>query len=217
MTTATRARTAEDKQQRRLLILEAARELFLNKGYNATTIEMITDRAGLSTGAFYTYFKNKREIYMTLYAEGIDIFHGMAEQAISWPGMSALARVSAIAHAYHRFYTERTAYFDILAFMPMHEAELKEPDEMSSLLDEKAIGLLKMIEGVIEEGIEKGEFIPMDTWKATNALWGMMDGLVMLAERKNVAVMGVTLEDLFKQAIEIIFYGIATRRRVAQT
>jgi len=211
MTTATRARTAEDKKQRRRLIVGAARELFFDKGYRQTTIEMITDRAGVSTGTFYLYFKNKRQIYMTLYADGIDIFRDMAEQAVSWPGMAAMAKVSAIAHAYYRFYTEHTAYFDILAFIHMHEAELKEPAEMSSMLDEKAIELLKMIEAVIEEGIQNGEFAPMDTWKATNALWGMMDGLVMLAERKNVMVMGVSLEDLFKQAIEIIFHGIVKK------
>jgi AcrR family transcriptional regulator len=189
--------------------LDAAKELFFERGYRDTTIEMITERAGVSTGAFYLYFKSKEEIYMTLYADGIDIFHRMARQAISWPGMSALARLSAVAHAYFRFYKEHTEYFEILAFIHMYETKLKERTEMSALLDEKAIALLKMIEGVIKEGIERGELTPRDTWKTTNVLWGMMDGLVMLAERKNVMVMGVTLEDLFKEALEIIFYGVS--------
>ncbi len=208
MTTSTRARTREHKQQRKRLLLDAAKELFFDKGYGDTTIEMITERAGLSTGTFYIYFKNKREIYMTLYADGIDIFHRMAREAISWPGMSALARLSAIAHAYYRFYKERTEYFDILAFIHMHQAELKERSEMASLLDRKAIELLKMIEDVIKEGIANGEIAPRDTWNATNALWGMMDGIIMLAERKNVLVMGVNLDELFKEAVRIIFYGM---------
>jgi len=190
---------------------DAARELFFEKGYRDTTIEMITDRAGVSTGTFYLYFKSKEEIYMALYGDGIDIFHRMAEQAISWPGMGALARLSAIAHAYHRFYVEHTEYFDILAFIHLHETTLKERTEMSAALDAKAIALLKMIERVISEGIKGEELARMDPWKATNVLWGMMDGLVMLAERKNVMVMGVSLEDLFKNALEIIFYGMARR------
>jgi AcrR family transcriptional regulator len=165
MTTAsTRARTEEDKRQRRLLITEVAKDLFFDHGYQQTTIEMITERAGVSTGTFYLYFKNKRQIYMTLYADGIDIFRKMAEQAISWPGMTALAKVSAIAHAYYRFYTDHTAYFDILAFIHMHEAELKETGEMSATLDQKAINLLKIIENVIDEGIKNGEFAPLNTW-----------------------------------------------------
>jgi AcrR family transcriptional regulator len=205
----TRARSIQDKEQRSRLLADAAKELFFEKGYRDTTIEMITERAGLSTGAFYLYFRSKEEIYMTLYADGIDIIHRMVEEAISWPGMSALARLSAIAHAYHRFYIEYTEYFDILAFIHLHETKLKAPGEMSAALDAKAINLLKMIESVIKDGVESGELAPMDTWKATNVLWGMMDGLVMLAERRNVMVMGVTLEDLFKNALEIIFYGIA--------
>jgi AcrR family transcriptional regulator len=206
-----RARTLEDKEHRKRLLLEAAKELFFTRGYRDTTIERITEHAGVSTGTFYLYFKGKQEIYMALYADGIDIFRGMAGEAISWPGMSALARMSAIAHAYYRFYTNHTEYFDILAFIHMHQAELKERSAMSAVLDEKAIELLKMIETVIREGIDSGELAPMDTWKATNVLWGMMDGLVMLAERENVMVMGVTLEDLIKQALQIIFYGMEAR------
>ena len=208
----TRARTLEDKEQRKRLILDAAKELFFTRGYRDTTIERITERAGVSTGTFYLYFESKQEIYMALYADGIDIFRAMAEEAISWPGMTAISRLSAIAHAYYRFYTNHTAYFEILAFIHMYQAELKERSDMSALLDEKAIELLKIIEAVIREGIDSGELTPMDTWKATNVLWGMMDGLVMLAERENVMVMGVTLEDLIKQALQIIFYGMEARR-----
>jgi len=206
-----RARTREEKEQRKRLILDAAKELFFTRGYRDTTIERITERAGVSTGTFYLYFKSKQEIYMTLYADGIELFQAMAQEAISWPGMSAIARLSAIAHAYFRFYTNHTEYFEILAFIHMYQADLKERSKMSAILDEKAIELLKIIEAVIQQGIETGELTPMDTWKATNVLWGMMDGLVMLAERENLMVMGVTLEDLIKQALQIIFYGMEAR------
>lgn len=211
-----RARTTADKLQKRRLLLEAAKELFFDRGYQNTTVEEITERTGVSTGTFYLYFKSKREIYMALYADGIDIFHRMAEQAISWPGMSALARLSAIAHAYYRFYTEYTEYFDILAFIHLHQEELKEPSEMGSILDQKALRLLKMIETVIKDGVGSGEFAALDTWKATNVLWGVMDGLVVLAERNNVMVIGVGLEELIKQALEIVFYGMVRRDAFGQ-
>lgn len=207
----TRARTIEDKLLRRQLILKSAKEVFFDKGYQRATIELITERAGLSAGTFYLYFKSKQEIYRILYSDGIDIFHRMAEEAVSWPGMGTIAKLSAIAHAYYRFYTEHTEYFDILAFIHLHQDTLHEQDEMSSILDQKALDLLKMIESIIEEGVDSGEFAPMDTWKATNVLWGMMDGLVMLAERNNVMVMGVSLEELIKQSLEMMFYGMVRR------
>ena len=207
----TRARTVEDKLLRRQLILKSAKEVFFDKGYQRATIELITERAGLSAGTFYLYFKSKQEIYRILYSDGIDIFHRMAEEAVSWPGMGTIAKLSAIAHAYYRFYTEHTEYFDILAFIHLHQDILHEPDEMSSILDQKALNLLKMIESIIEEGVDSGEFAPVDTWKATNVLWGMMDGLVMLAERNNVMVVGVSLEELIKQSLEMMFYGMVRR------
>ncbi|MBT1180722.1 TetR/AcrR family transcriptional regulator [Bifidobacterium sp. CP2] len=44
-------------------ILEAARDLFLEKGYEKTTIQDIIDRLGnLSKGAIYHHFKSKQEI-----------------------------------------------------------------------------------------------------------------------------------------------------------
>jgi hypothetical protein len=135
----------------------------------------------------------------------------MAEEAVSWPDMDAIAKLSAIAHTYYRFYTEHTEYFDILAFIHLHQDALHEPDEMTSILDQKALDLLRMIESIIEEGVASGELASMDTWKATNVLWGMMDGLVMLAERNNVMVIGVSLEELIKQSLEMMFYGMTRR------
>jgi len=47
-------------------IRAAARELFVEKGYSATTIDDIADRSGLSKGAVYFYFADKAEILCSL-------------------------------------------------------------------------------------------------------------------------------------------------------
>ena len=46
----------------RRLIVEAARELFLRRGYAATTIEAIAGKAGVAVSTVYAIFKNKRAI-----------------------------------------------------------------------------------------------------------------------------------------------------------
>ncbi len=46
----------------RRLIVEAARELFLERGYAATTIEAIAGEAGVAVSTVYAIFKNKRAI-----------------------------------------------------------------------------------------------------------------------------------------------------------
>ncbi len=65
-------------------ILTAARRLFLEKGYEHTTIQDIVDQLdGLTKGAIYHHFKSKEEILAALkddmYSEA-DVFHDVAQQ-----------------------------------------------------------------------------------------------------------------------------------------
>lgn len=46
----------------RRLIVDAARELFLEQGYSATTIEAIAEEAGVAVSTVYAAYKNKRTI-----------------------------------------------------------------------------------------------------------------------------------------------------------
>ena len=43
-------------------LIDTAKDLFLERGYAATTIDNIADAAGVSRASFYTYFSSKREI-----------------------------------------------------------------------------------------------------------------------------------------------------------
>jgi AcrR family transcriptional regulator len=58
--------------QRREQILAAAAELFSRSGYHGVTVDAIAQRAGISKGNLYWYFKSKQEIFRLLidYAAG---------------------------------------------------------------------------------------------------------------------------------------------------
>jgi AcrR family transcriptional regulator len=208
-----RARTLEDKQKKSEKILQAAKELFFDKGYYETTIEMITEKANVSIGTFYVYYKNKIEIYKALQNEGVDILLDMIQQVVSRPGITADEKVIELARTYLRYYKEYREYFDIMAILSATPRELKETDSpLSKIIDGKAYDVLRKIQGVLQEGIESGVFIELDTWKATNVLWAIMDGLILLEERNNIKnVIGLDLEDLAAQALEISFFGILKR------
>jgi AcrR family transcriptional regulator len=51
---------------RREEILQAAKDLFLEQGYDATTIRRIADRVGISAPALYLYFKDKEALMLAL-------------------------------------------------------------------------------------------------------------------------------------------------------
>lgn len=56
----------EHKEERKLLILQAAKEVFIKKGYNATTIQDIINHSGVSRGGIYTYFQNTEDIFIEI-------------------------------------------------------------------------------------------------------------------------------------------------------
>src|SRR6202042_3226111 len=53
-------------ERTRAAILNASRRLFLERGYAGTPINAITEACGISRAGFYTYFKDKREIFNVL-------------------------------------------------------------------------------------------------------------------------------------------------------
>lgn len=53
----------EHKYQSREKILASASRLFPRRGYEAVSIDMLMDEAGLTRGAFYNHFSNKEEVY----------------------------------------------------------------------------------------------------------------------------------------------------------
>jgi AcrR family transcriptional regulator len=56
-----------DKRHRtRAKLLQAARSLIREKGYEHTTLEAIAERAGMTTGAIYSNFKNRDELFISL-------------------------------------------------------------------------------------------------------------------------------------------------------
>ncbi len=65
--TSARSKPKGDKRERtRAALLEAARALIREKGYERTTLEEVATRAGMTTGAIYGNFKNRDELFIAL-------------------------------------------------------------------------------------------------------------------------------------------------------
>ncbi|WP_324716671.1 TetR/AcrR family transcriptional regulator [Carboxydochorda subterranea] len=58
-------------------ILAAAARLFGERGYEATTASDIAAEAGVSIGTLYSYFRDKRQIFLSLYASALDSLSGL--------------------------------------------------------------------------------------------------------------------------------------------
>lgn len=67
--------SAEAEAERRQVLLEAARHVFAERGYDGATVAAIVKRAGVAQGTFYLYFESKQAVFLAL-AEGF--FEAMA-------------------------------------------------------------------------------------------------------------------------------------------
>ena len=53
-------------------MLDAARQLVRERGFNGTTTKLIAERCELSEATLFWYFQSKDEIFTSLLFEGID-------------------------------------------------------------------------------------------------------------------------------------------------
>jgi AcrR family transcriptional regulator len=60
------SKQAEKARQTRRRVLAAAEELFVERGYGATTLQEVADRAGVSVQTIYFTFRNKRALLKEL-------------------------------------------------------------------------------------------------------------------------------------------------------
>jgi len=62
---------AEQNERNRTLVLAAARQIFLTRGYHAATLDEIADEAGFSRGVVQSRFGNKADLFLALLEERI--------------------------------------------------------------------------------------------------------------------------------------------------
>lgn len=69
----TNARTGRPRASSRETLAEAACELFLEQGYDATSVADITQRAGVSRSSFFNYFASKSDVLWSGLDARIDV------------------------------------------------------------------------------------------------------------------------------------------------
>jgi AcrR family transcriptional regulator len=94
----------QTKVQNRQAILDAAREVFGELGYETATVRDIIRRTGLAAGTFYNYYRSKEEVFAALADDGARRFA---------PILKAIRASSADFESFVR--QAIVAYFDFMA------------------------------------------------------------------------------------------------------
>ncbi|TDN62075.1 TetR/AcrR family transcriptional regulator [Paraburkholderia sp. BL10I2N1] len=100
---------ARRKEQTRKRLFDAARTIFLEKGFAATSVEAIVEAAGYTRGAFYSNFRDKQELLMELLRRDADEARANLQAIIEEGGTPEETKARAIAF-YSRDYRESDCF-----------------------------------------------------------------------------------------------------------
>lgn len=98
------------REFKRQLIRDAAKKVFADKGIEGASVREIAKAAGYTTGAIYTHFATREELYADVLRDSLDALHRETRRAIA--GADSGLTVSAL-RALWAFYQSRRADFEL--------------------------------------------------------------------------------------------------------
>lgn len=133
-------------------IVNAAWELFHEKGYEETTVEDIIVAAKSSKGSFYYYFDRKDALLDTL-STLLDHEYEKLEKKMD-PKLNSYDKLLYMNYVLHAFIEEQ---IDINLLSTLYSTQLL-PKGQSSLLDQNRV-YYKLVMDIVEEGQRRGQII----------------------------------------------------------
>lgn len=161
MTSASPAARQRRKEARPQELLDAALELFVEKGFAATRSEEVAARAGVSKGTLYLYYPSKEELLKAVIRANLSREIAEAEDIVrNFEGPTAELLSYLMDEWWRRIGETRASGICKLIISEVRNF----PDIAQFYLDEVVLPAERMIGGVVRRGIERGEFraVPVD-------------------------------------------------------
>ncbi len=172
----------QHKDDLRQLIIEAAKKLFSEEGYQATSIRKIAKVIGYSPTTIYLYFKDKNDILYALHQAGFmmlrDRFLPLA--VVEDP----FERLKALGKNYIDFALQNPEYYAAM-FLMMEPMEFLEDHCVANEWPEGE-RVFEFLEQTILECQTKGYFVNQEYSLVALQAWSSVHGLVTLAITKHL-------------------------------
>lgn len=180
----------EKSLQKKKYILETARKVFMEKGFKRVTMKDIVDACEISRGGLYLYFNGTEEIFMEVLRmeseEADDVFSGSIKEDATAADIltlfleeqkkELLRKKDTLVQAAYEFYFENE--------LPKKENLLKNQFDSGVFIIQK----------LIENGVDTGEFYCEDCEGAARNMMYVIEGLKITAQTIGVTEKGVDRE-----------------------
>ena len=192
----------------RTRLLAAATELFANRGYAATTVREIVERAGVTKPALYYYFRSKEGIYLALMREPFERFVALVDGTAA-EERTARERIVRLCLRAYDIFVEHLALARVMYaiyYGPPQGAPFVDFDAYHLRFQEAVLSLL-------EEGIRRREF---RRGEARDMMWAVVGAVNVATELELCRPAQSVGREGIRRMLGILFDGIAPGRGEAK-
>lgn len=184
-----RERRERERSQRIQSILDAAKKLFISKGYLGATMDEIALEAEISKPAVYTYFKTKDDLFFSLMlpvVEDIGTQLGTIEAALAANGYrSGGALLGDLFDKLLGTYEREPVNFRIVQLFQQAGLVWELDPGIQSALNDKGRRNFETMRGILGAAIEQGLLRKANVYQAADVIWGLFVGIVQLEDIKS--------------------------------
>lgn len=183
----TTERREREKQQRNDLIMDAALEVFAEKGLRNATMDDVAEKAEVSKGTIYLYFKSKEHLFFAIDMRASEMLRQRFAEAAS-AEKTGLAKVRAIGRAYYQFCFDYPNYFKAMSYI-----EKLDPQTFQAVAGDMLPGgihgykdsSLAILAGAIETGQQDGTISrDLHPWLTSILLWSTSNGVIEMLKNR---------------------------------
>jgi AcrR family transcriptional regulator len=160
-------------QRTRQAILDTARDLIAQGGYEALSMRKIARRIDYSPAGLYEYFENKEDIVAAVCRQADGRLERYMRQVA--PGLPVQERLTELGLAYVRFAEQNPELFLVL----FTRSTVQPPTPSQAQSSSGSFGVLF---NTVKSGIDQGVFKtdPYDAFSVSYACWAFVHGMAML-------------------------------------
>ena len=170
------SRKGLEKQRNRKAILQSARTVFAERGYDGSTLDQIALRAGFAKGTIYLYFSSKEELFLSIMEEEIGRFVDIVRKVKLSHGCPS-DRLSSLVQEVLTYLEAHKDFFRIFTPEQGGLTEIHHPELRRRILP-KYRRALSLTSALIREGMQQREIRKSDPLTLAHALTGLVNAMV---------------------------------------
>ena len=211
-----RAKRERRKEARPGELLQAALDLFVERGFAATRSEEVAARAGVSKGTLFLYFPSKEELFKAVVVENLaGRFTEWNQEFETFEGTSA-----DMLRYCMRIWWERVGATKASGLTKLMMSEGNNFPELAAFYRREVVlpghDLLRRI---LQRGIDSGEFAPVDVGLAIYTIVAPMIFLMLSRHSSNICIddeVPLDPEKYIALQAETVLHGLASANRGAR-